>query len=393
MSQRLSPYVPPSTPIIRWLADPGSQISPEIRNILIGELLSSPFAVVMATLNCLIIKVVAVFIHFNFVFISLAIFEVVLGLARFAVNRSISKTIQSGGQVSVDLSLIMSIVWCALQGTTAFFAMKDGPAALQTLSAALIMGMIGPICARTYPAPRFAFALVCLCDVPFVVGTALAGDPWLLVMFPMMPLFLLGVMKIIHHLHGLAVSKMISELASEDRARRDPLTGLFNRSGFREALERMTAQKSEFVLFCLDLDGFKTVNDTFGHHTGDSLLVAVAERLMACVSSKDCIARIGGDEFVILAEDLSTEAASKVADRIITKIMSEPYTFEGATPISIGVSVGFACAPDDASHADELHRKADAALYVAKAGGKGIHRRCQREQRHPTAPALVFEMI
>lgn len=152
----------------------------------------------------------------------------------------------------------------------------------------------------------------------------------------------------------------------------DPLTGLPNRSLFMERLEyglpAAHRPRSLAVLF-LDLDGFKNVNDRFGHEAGDRLLAAVGRRLETCVRSGDIVARFGGDEFTILLERVSGRtAAAHVASRIIDTLRT-PFLLDGA-PATVSASIGIALndAPD--THPADLLRRADLALYRAKAGGK-----------------------
>ena len=124
-------------------------------------------------------------------------------------------------------------------------------------------------------------------------------------------------------------------------------------------------------MFCLDLDGFKEINDCFGHAAGDAVLVEVAHRLRNSVRSPDFISRIGGDEFVILLPVISPDDAKKTAERIIASV-GQPFDLGLPVPLHIGISIGSACAPNDGETAIELLRSADRALYEAKRLGKGI---------------------
>jgi diguanylate cyclase (GGDEF)-like protein/PAS domain S-box-containing protein len=160
-------------------------------------------------------------------------------------------------------------------------------------------------------------------------------------------------------------------------ARHDALTNLPNRTLFREQLEqalRLAKRGDKFAVLCLDLDHFKDINDSLGHPIGDALLMEVGRRLSSCVSEGDTVARLGGDEFVIVqfcGSDESSPAVS-LASRIVEAI-SEPYHI-GGHQLVIGVSVGISLAPDDGKNPDELLKKADLALYRAKADGRGTYR-------------------
>jgi diguanylate cyclase (GGDEF)-like protein len=152
----------------------------------------------------------------------------------------------------------------------------------------------------------------------------------------------------------------------------DTLTGLPNRVLFNERLEEaLTRMKRGDVIAChlLDLDFFKTVNDTLGHPTGDKLLRQVAARLRALVREVDTVARMGGDEFAILQAKLAQPSdATNLAHRVIAEL-SKPYDIDGQQVV-IGTSVGIAMGPEGASDPAELMRNADLALYRAKGEGR-----------------------
>lgn len=155
------------------------------------------------------------------------------------------------------------------------------------------------------------------------------------------------------------------------------LTGLANRMFFRECFDRALSKggaSQHMAVLCLDLDGFKTVNDTYGHPTGDALLRLVSARLIQSVRIIDTVARLGGDEFAVIQPlARGRDDAFSLAQRIIDTL-SEPFNVEGVN-ITIGASVGLAFAPEDGTSADELIKAADIALYSAKAGGRGTYRR------------------
>jgi diguanylate cyclase (GGDEF)-like protein/PAS domain S-box-containing protein len=153
----------------------------------------------------------------------------------------------------------------------------------------------------------------------------------------------------------------------------DPLTELPNRMLLRDRLNQALAlaecDKSAVVLMFVDLDGFKPVNDAYGHDVGDLLLKAVAKRLRDCVRRSDSVARIGGDEFIILLTTIeTTENAMEVAEKI-RQSLNESFVLAGHT-LHISSSIGVATYPDHARNARELIHCADIAMYYAKAEGR-----------------------
>ncbi len=157
----------------------------------------------------------------------------------------------------------------------------------------------------------------------------------------------------------------------------DVLSGLPNRGRVRqllgEALRAATSGNVPCAIMFLDLDGFKPVNDTFGHPKGDAVLRAVAQRLVNEVGEDGTVGRMGGDEFAIVVNDAqSRRKIEKLADRIIQAI-KEPYMID-QTEIRIGVSIGCAFGPIDGATVDDLILKADLALYQAKDAGRGVAR-------------------
>ncbi len=157
----------------------------------------------------------------------------------------------------------------------------------------------------------------------------------------------------------------------------DVLSGLPNRGRVRqllgEALRGATGSNVPCAILFLDLDGFKPVNDTFGHPKGDAVLRAVAKRLVDEVGSDGHVGRMGGDEFAIVVTDAQSRAkVEQMAERII-KTIAEPYMID-QTEIRIGVSVGGAFGPIDGATVDDLILKADLALYQAKDAGRGVAR-------------------
>src|SRR5882762_6524334 len=174
-----------------------------------------------------------------------------------------------------------------------------------------------------------------------------------------------------------------SEVKIEHMAHHDALTELANRVLLNARLEQTLGREEMVAVHHLDLDQFKAVNDTFGHHAGDKLLKIVAERLCGLVRETDTIARMGGDEFVIVQAPIANPAdATSLAQRMIG-LMSETFDLDGHQAV-IGASIGIAVGPGDGLRPDRLLRNADLALYRAKGDGRGTF--------HFFEPAMDLQM-
>ncbi|NMG77377.1 putative bifunctional diguanylate cyclase/phosphodiesterase [Aromatoleum diolicum] len=177
---------------------------------------------------------------------------------------------------------------------------------------------------------------------------------------------------------GLELAERLrAEERLEHLAHHDPVTGLPNRHFFRKRTGDLTRGKAlaegSMALLFVDLDNFKYINDTFGHDCGDQLLVAVAERLLACVRAHDMVVRFGGDEFVVLLDRIGDSAqAQRLGEKLLETIV-RPFDLADAC-FYVTCSIGVAVAPEHAANFDELLRKSDAAMYVAKAAGKNAVR-------------------
>lgn len=173
---------------------------------------------------------------------------------------------------------------------------------------------------------------------------------------------------------------LVRDISEEEAARErieflalhDPLTGLPNRARFNEVLERAQSRAHNepgAVLF-IDLDGFKPINDQYGHEAGDNALITIARRLSHNLPEKDLAARLGGDEFVVLLADArNAQQATAVAKRLLVAIC-QPMTLQGCA-CQLGASIGIALMPEHGSSMSEILSAADNAMYAAKRAGKG----------------------
>lgn len=189
----------------------------------------------------------------------------------------------------------------------------------------------------------------------------------------------------IHHFIGLFAD--ITPIKNHEHdleriAHFDPLTGIPNRvllaDRLIQAIAHTRRSDTKMAVCYLDLDGFKPVNDQFGHEVGDLLLIEIAKRIKDCLRAGDTVARIGGDEFVLLLLDLNElRECENVLDRMLCKV-AEPADIAGSS-VTVSASLGFTLCPNDSDDADTLLRHADQAMYVAKQTGKNRYHLFDRD--------------
>lgn len=175
-----------------------------------------------------------------------------------------------------------------------------------------------------------------------------------------------------------AIARDITERKRYDaeilyKAMHDPLTDLFNRAAFEDRLANAISRNkripgSEIALYLIDLDGFKNINDTYGHPTGDKLLKQLGKRFKQIQRDYDLVCRLGGDEFALVVDGIGNISTQQLAERIMEAV-ARPVELEEAT-LCVGCSIGISKFPDPAMDADTLVAQADAALYSVKKSGK-----------------------
>jgi diguanylate cyclase (GGDEF)-like protein len=232
------------------------------------------------------------------------------------------------------------------------------------------------------PRPRRSYSLMpylaagIVCGMLVVTAATDAPDHLYVVGFAVLIVVLVIIRQLVAFRQNDELLRRIGLQEKEFRvlATHDPLTGLANRALFADRLSAAVSRGERphgFSIVLIDLDDFKTVNDTLGHAVGDALLVHVSQRLRSGVRPADTVARLGGDEFAILFEDISGESAGHVLDRLAGALL-EPAVIEGE-PLAVRASFGLVDGhPGD--DAGELLRQADIAMYDAKEQGEGGHR-------------------
>ncbi|ALJ13649.1 GGDEF domain-containing protein [Sphingopyxis macrogoltabida] len=257
------------------------------------------------------------------------------------------------------------------------FWMPSTGAGNHLLMLALLIGYAAGVAAGIGLRPRIAIPSMVMAVAPPVVAIVASAKPLYAATAVMTCAFLLGGIFSLRKRHARALVDIGRRLTFASLARHDGLTALPNRLALRESYdeaEYAAAGSTPLIaLHCLDLNGFKPVNDRFGHPTGDALLAAVARRLAGAIRESDIAARLGGDEFAIVQRDLThPDEARLFAQRIVAAI-GRPYRI-GEHTLNISTCVGYVVADDATRDLEQLISLADEALYVAKRNGIGVKR-------------------
>lgn len=361
----------PQRHLTRWLVDPGRDVPDAIRAALFNSLYGSVPIFLGGIFNTLLVSGAIAARHPTTLFLAWAGAELALACVRLPVLIAGRRAIEAGRPGPSDLYILLALCWAASVGFGSFICLTSGDWVVATLACLSGAAMVGGVCFRNFAAPRLVAAMIFLSLGPCVAGGLLSGEPILLITSVQIPVYLATMSLAAFRMNRMLVERMQAELEKDLRVRHDALTGLMNRAGLAAELERRaeSPDAAGVAYHFLDLDGFKRVNDTLGHGAGDRLLVEVAGRLRAATGERDIVARIGGDEFLIVSPGAEPRAARALGHRVIEALSAEPYVL-GDRGVDIGVSVGIALSGDHGESFATLIEAADAALYQAKARGR-----------------------
>lgn len=367
-------YSAPRWRFTRWLAEPGRDVPPEIREALVGSLFGTLSIFFGGILNTLMVATVITIHLWRPEFLAWLACEALICMARVIVLFRARRAARAGRPTPTDWHMLLTLAWAASVGIGAYLSVVSGDwlcAAMACLSAA---AMCGGICFRNYGAPRMTAMMILLSLGPICVGALLAHEPVFLLTLLQLPVYVISMTSASFRMNAMVVATMRSERENAHRARHDSLTGLLNRSSLLSEIREASAQRMAagryLTLLYLDLDGFKPINDSFGHGSGDELLVRVGERLRGAVPGRGLVYRIGGDEFVIVLRNESEQSVQALAHDVLRE-MSTPFVLSTGHHAQLGASIGIAHVRPDGLTADDILHLADRALYRAKAQGKG----------------------
>jgi len=366
-------YSLPRWRLTHWLADAGPGVPDDIRAALIASLFGTLPIFAGGVINSLLVAA-AIAAHMQTApFIAWFVCDLAICLARLIALVAARRAALHGRETPTDIYLLLSVAWSSCIGYGVFLSLISGDWVVATLACLSGAAMVGGICFRNFGASHLAAVMILTSLGPCVGGALLSGEPLLYVVAIQGPMYLLAMTAAAFKLNKMLVATMRSERENDHRARHDLLTGLTNRTGLIDAVETKLktgpGKDGALALLFLDLDGFKNVNDTFGHAAGDRLLKIVAERLNLQLRAGDVAARVGGDEFVVVAEGTTPERAIALGEQLIAAV-TRTYTIGDSMAAAIGVSVGIAMAPEHGNCVEDLMAVADAALYEAKSNGK-----------------------
>jgi diguanylate cyclase (GGDEF)-like protein len=366
-------YSLPRWQVTQWLVNPGGDVPADIRVALIGGLFGSLPIFFGGIINTLLVAALITFRHPEPAFLLWLALELLVCLSRIKVLVSARKAASANLSTPTDLYVVLALLWASSVGYGTFISLISGDWIAATVACLSAASMVGGICVRNFGAPRMSAVMVALSVGPCALGALFTQEPIFWLVLVQVPLYMTSMSMASYRLNGMLVSTMLAERENERYARQDSLTGLLNRHGLFQALDQAVAEARpghrEFTVLYLDLDGFKAVNDTYGHAAGDALLKQVSERLLALIPDDAVAARIGGDEFVLLIRQTPDCEPQAVGERIVQSV-SQPYDLEQENPIFIGGSVGIALIPRHGADTAAVLHAADRALYLAKSAGK-----------------------
>jgi diguanylate cyclase len=270
-----------------------------------------------------------------------------------------------------------SITFAILLGALCTRFLLENDPVVSMLTTCLVFGYAAGLVTRVAVRPGICLTSLILVVIPIVVlfgidaarSQSVSDIEIYLTQTLLLAGFTLAGLETMVHGYKTTLRQLLTKKDLASLAGQDPLTRLPNRlvlrTRFDDALLAIDRTDRMFAVHCLDLNRFKAVNDNYGHPMGDALLQAVAGRLSRTIPASDTVARIGGDEFVVIQTGIRQPGEARFLAQRLIKAIGQPYSLQGQD-IQIGVSIGIAIAPRDGTELHQITGRADAALYQAK---------------------------
>lgn len=365
-------YSQPSASLLRWVLKSEGVDDPQIQQQLIATIFTRLASLMMAAICELIVGAVAIVTHprpifFLWVGLSIGSLAVRLGLLVWC-----DRQVRLGGQAPTAWAVVLSLLWIAVIGFGCLVCDLSGDTALQVLSNVCVTAILGGLIARNASTPRLAMTQVAIALLFVCIGAWLAPQHWLRILILQAPIYAVGLCGVCYKLNGELVALLHTRRDNAALARQDTLTGLPNRISAAETLGGVAAQpdRPRFAVICMDLDGFKALNDALGHAAGDAILIETALRLRQACTGAMLVARLGGDQFMVALSNPEPGQAVALA-RQAGQAIRRAFPLPGAPAVRIDASFGVAHFPQDGADADTVLIAADKALYAVKRSGKG----------------------
>ncbi|AKI00387.1 diguanylate cyclase (GGDEF) domain-containing protein [Hoeflea sp. IMCC20628] len=297
--------------------------------------------------------------------------KIFVTVAHRRANATKRATVEGAARWEMAHGLLTFVVAASVGSlATAVFTYDD--LSVHIFATALIFGYSAGVAIRISVRPFIAATAIMIAGIPTTISAMLYGDTAHWILATLFVAFLVAAMQSVWHVYGTATRQICLRLEMQHQARHDPLTGLRNRTALGEAFMTLgRAENSLTCVHCFDLDGFKSVNDRFGHAVGDELLASIGNRLRENLDQPSIAVRVGGDEFAILQPDVRHPVEADLLARNIVNVLSLPYLIAGED-ITIGISLGYTMALSGSAKLEHMMAIADKASYRAKRNGGGI---------------------
>jgi diguanylate cyclase (GGDEF)-like protein len=361
--------------IFGWLASTPEQ---KLRFELVDALYSTPKSIFAASVAALFVVAITLLLSGDRTYA-----WIFAGFLAVGIGRTLSLLLYRTSPHDADdqaatamwerRALVGAWAFAFLVGSTGAYTVIAHPnTEIELLVSCCVMGYIAGISSRNASRPIISIGQVVLTAVPFLIALVARFDLVHSVLAVFIGVLLVSIIVICRAVFENIISRHTAFSRIELIARRDALTDLWNRAGLLELLEKRLSgdgSSGEIVaLILIDLDRFKDINDTFGHQTGDAVLKEVGERIKSVTGPGDEVARIGGDEFVVILIGTDPERPRHTAERIF-ETFARPFVV-GVNQHPCGASIGYAITPRTGATLEQLFRNADLALYDAKLAGR-----------------------